>query len=79
VALPRKLAEEFNDFTKWWNYHSDKVSGYPMERRLDFFMNALNQQNYLLVELARAVNETRAGANGSVLALPNLNFGGRAP
>lgn len=76
MALPRTLAEEFNDFTKWWNYHADKVMLWPMERRQEFLLNAINQQNYLLVELARAVHGQ--GANGSVLALPNLTFGGRA-
>jgi hypothetical protein len=77
MALPRKLTEEFNDFSRWWNYHAEKVMTYPPERRQEFLLNAINQQNYLLVELARAVNDQRD--NAGLLTLPKLSFGGRAP
>ena len=77
MALPKKLQEEFNDFTVWWNYHSDKVSSYPPDRRQEFVLHAINQQNYLLVELAREVNGQRDG-NDKVIALPrNFQFGGK--
>ena len=78
MALPTKLAEEFNDFTVWWNHHSDKVASYPPERQLEFFMHALNSQNYLLVELARALHQQRDPNANSLLALPrNFTFGGK--
>lgn len=70
MALPRQLVQEVDDFTKWWNYHSEKVSTYPPEQQIKFFLNALNQQNYLLVELARAVHKARDPNAAGLLALP---------
>ena len=79
MALPSKLVTEIDEFTQWWNYHCDHVAKMAPENQIKFFLNGLNQQNYLLVELARAVHQTRDPNAAGLLVLPKLAFGGRAP
>lgn len=74
MALSRHIVEKLNNFTVWWNYHSDKVASYPLERKVEFLMQAVNSQNEILVEVSREVHGQKEG--GSVLALPtNYSWG----
>ena len=74
MALSRPTREKVNDFVVWWNFHAAPVANYPLERKVEWLMRAVNSQNEIIVELAREMD----GARHNRLALPagfNMNFG----
>lgn len=73
MSLSRPTREKINNFVVWWNFHSDKVASYPLDRKVDWMMQAVNSQNEILVEVCREVD----GQPEMRLALPrNFTFTG---
>lgn len=59
--LQKVTIEKINDWQKWWNYHSDKVIYYPLERKVEFLLKAANGAFDLVSEVAREVNRINDG------------------
>lgn len=56
MSLSRKTREKVNDYVVWWNFHSDKVAAYPLEKQVAWLMKALESQNEVLVEVIREID-----------------------
>lgn len=59
MSLSTKTREKVNNYVIWWNYHSDKVASYPLEKQVAWLMKALESQNEVLVEVCRDVDGQR--------------------
>lgn len=56
MSLSRPTREKVNNYVLWWNYHSDKVASYPLEKQVAWLMRALESQNEVLVEVIREID-----------------------
>ncbi len=53
MALQRATRTKINEWVQWWNWHHDKVDTYPMDKKVQWMLKALQGAYDIMTELAR--------------------------
>lgn len=68
MALPRETRTKINDWVQWWNWHHDKVDSYPMDKKVEWMLKALQGAYDVMTELAR--EQDRNGSRERRIMIP---------
>lgn len=81
MALSPSTVTKANEWVTWFNYHSDKVVDYPLERKIEWMLKAINGSYEIITEMANDMHRGRRAPIGNIspggIMLPSVRFGGK--